>query len=233
MCLHNSPGNNKSRHLKQVTASLKSNILLCLESKGFEFLSAIHLSLMKHLLQFDFFQCDFSVWKRMKKPDWKPQNPWFYGAFPVCRNYTVRAHIRFPNDFRRYAARCRVSSSRTCSGKHHSKHICACNSICWRKGCTDNREIFRCLTNFRQSNHGYNSIEQKVFYGFSLTILFRICFCFCIYICFCICIGFFRFFVNPKKRLGYCCAGYTNRCLVTRFFEIRHKQDTFKFFALS
>jgi len=61
MCLHNSPGNNKSRHLKQVTASLKSNILLCLESKGFEFLSAIHLSLMKHLLQFDFFQCDFSV----------------------------------------------------------------------------------------------------------------------------------------------------------------------------
>ena len=30
----------------------------------------------------------------MKKPDWKPQNPWFYGAFPVCRNYTVRAHLR-------------------------------------------------------------------------------------------------------------------------------------------
>ena len=30
----------------------------------------------------------------MKKPDWKPQNPWFYGAFSVCRNYTVRAHIR-------------------------------------------------------------------------------------------------------------------------------------------
>ena len=28
----------------------KSNILLCLKSKGFEFLSAIHLSLMKHLL---------------------------------------------------------------------------------------------------------------------------------------------------------------------------------------
>ena len=26
-----------------------------------------------------------------EKPDWKPQNPWFYGAFPVCRNYTVRA----------------------------------------------------------------------------------------------------------------------------------------------
>ena len=66
MCLHNSPGNNKSRHYKQVTASLKSNILLCLESKGFEFLSAIHLSLMKHLLQFDLFQYDFSVWKRMK-----------------------------------------------------------------------------------------------------------------------------------------------------------------------
>ena len=60
---------NKSRHLKQVTASLKSNILLCLESKGFEFLSAIHLSLMKHLLQFDLFQYDFSVWKRMKKSD--------------------------------------------------------------------------------------------------------------------------------------------------------------------
>ena len=47
----------------------KSNILLCLESKGFEFLSAIHLSLMKHLLQFDLFQYDFSVWKRMKKSD--------------------------------------------------------------------------------------------------------------------------------------------------------------------
>ena len=30
----------------------------------------------------------------MKKPDWKPQNPWFYGAFPVCRNYTVRAYLR-------------------------------------------------------------------------------------------------------------------------------------------
>ena len=30
--------------------SPKSNILLCLKSKGFEFLSAIHLSLMKHLL---------------------------------------------------------------------------------------------------------------------------------------------------------------------------------------
>ena len=30
----------------------------------------------------------------MKKPDWKPQNPWFYGAFPVCRNYTVRALLR-------------------------------------------------------------------------------------------------------------------------------------------
>ena len=50
MCLHSSPGNDKSRHLKQVTASPKSNILLCLKSKGFEFLSAIHLSLMKHLL---------------------------------------------------------------------------------------------------------------------------------------------------------------------------------------
>ena len=50
MCLHSSPGNDKSRHLKQVTASHKSNILLCLKSKGFEFLSAIHLSLMKHLL---------------------------------------------------------------------------------------------------------------------------------------------------------------------------------------
>ena len=32
----------------------------------------------------------------MKKPDWKPQNPWFYGAFPVCRNYTVRAQLRQP-----------------------------------------------------------------------------------------------------------------------------------------
>ena len=31
-------------------SSPKSNILLCLKSKGFEFLSAIHLSLMKHLL---------------------------------------------------------------------------------------------------------------------------------------------------------------------------------------
>src|SRR5699024_8895010 len=41
MCLHSSPGNDKSRHLKQVTASPKSNILLCLKSKGFEFLSAI------------------------------------------------------------------------------------------------------------------------------------------------------------------------------------------------
>ena len=69
MCLHSSPGNDKSRHLKQVTASPKSNILLCLKSKGFEFLSAIHLSLMKHPLQFDLFQYDFSVWKRMKKPD--------------------------------------------------------------------------------------------------------------------------------------------------------------------
>lgn len=50
MCLHSSPGNDKSRHSKQVTASPKSNILLCLKSKGFEFLSAIHLSLMKHPL---------------------------------------------------------------------------------------------------------------------------------------------------------------------------------------
>ena len=50
MCLHSSPGNDKSRHSKQVTASHKSNILLCLKSKGFEFLSAIHLSLMKHPL---------------------------------------------------------------------------------------------------------------------------------------------------------------------------------------
>lgn len=50
MCLHSSPGNDKSHNLKQVTASPKSNILLCLKSKGFEFLSAIHLSLMKHLL---------------------------------------------------------------------------------------------------------------------------------------------------------------------------------------
>ena len=32
----------------------------------------------------------------MKKPDWKPQNPWFYGAFPVCRNYTVRAQLCQP-----------------------------------------------------------------------------------------------------------------------------------------
>ena len=56
----------KSRHLKQVTASLKSNILLCLESKGFEFLSAIHLSLMKHLLQFDLFQYDFRFGKDEK-----------------------------------------------------------------------------------------------------------------------------------------------------------------------
>ena len=53
----------------ETAPSLKSNILLCLESKGFEFLSAIHLSLMKHLLQFDLFQYDFSVWKRMKKSD--------------------------------------------------------------------------------------------------------------------------------------------------------------------
>jgi hypothetical protein len=81
MCLHNSPGNNKSRHLKQVTASLKSNILLCLESKGFEFLSAIHLSLMKHLLQFDLFQYDFSVWKRMKKIRLKTSKPLILRGF--------------------------------------------------------------------------------------------------------------------------------------------------------
>ena len=127
MCLHNSPGNNKSRHLKQVTASLKSNILLCLESKGFEFLSAIHLSLMKHLLQFDLFQYDFSVWKRMKKSDWKPQNPWSYGAFPVCRNYTVRAYIRYSCHWERNAAQSPAKAAGSCQYHDHYEPLCSCN----------------------------------------------------------------------------------------------------------
>ena len=36
---------------------------------------------------------DFSVWKRMKNLAINLQ-PLIYGAFPVCRNYTVRAHLR-------------------------------------------------------------------------------------------------------------------------------------------
>ena len=124
MCLHNSPGNNKSRHLKQVTASLKSNILLCLESKGFEFLSAIHLSLMKHLLQFDLFQYDFSVWKRMKKSDWKPQNPWSYGAFPVCRNYTVRAQLCKPVTGQWRSSKTDPGLVGTLGFQYNRKHLC-------------------------------------------------------------------------------------------------------------
>ena len=81
MCLHNSPGNNKSRHLKQVTASLKSNILLCLESKGFEFLSAIHLSLMKHLLQFDLFQYAFFGLEKDEKIRLKTSKPLILRGF--------------------------------------------------------------------------------------------------------------------------------------------------------
>ena len=38
---------------------------------------------------------DFSVWKRMKNLAINLQ-PLIYGAFPVCRNYTVRAQPRQP-----------------------------------------------------------------------------------------------------------------------------------------
>ena len=81
----------------------------------------------------------------MKKPDWKPQNPWFYGAFPVCRNYTVRAHLRHPGlaercgrkDRIRYAGpllrrlhpghlRPRYHRSTENGGKYHGKHPLRC-----------------------------------------------------------------------------------------------------------
>ena len=46
-------------------------------------------------------QLDFSVWKRMKNLAGNLQ-PLIYGAFPVCRNYTVRAHL------------CQQADKRTC-----------------------------------------------------------------------------------------------------------------------
>lgn len=68
----------------------------------------------------------FFGWKRMKKPDWKPQNPWFYGAFPVCRNYTVRAYIHQQSLIQRGSAQGCAGTSRTCRCKYHNEHLRSC-----------------------------------------------------------------------------------------------------------
>ena len=63
----------------------------------------------------------------MKKPDWKPQNPWFYGAFPVCRNYTVRAYVCHTGPPERRGCKNRVRDAGPLLGWVHTGHLCPCN----------------------------------------------------------------------------------------------------------
>ena len=63
----------------------------------------------------------------MKKPDWKPQNPWFYGAFPVCRNYTVRALLGIFRDSRGNARPIYYAKRRL--GYHGYCALCLCSYL--------------------------------------------------------------------------------------------------------
>ena len=65
---------------------------------------------------------DFSVWKRMKNLAINLQ-PLIYGAFPVCRNYTVRAHLRNPGAGERHGCENRQQYARTLRRGLHSPHL--------------------------------------------------------------------------------------------------------------
>jgi hypothetical protein len=58
------------------------------------FRTPLRLSLMKHPHDFTTFKLLFHRWKRNEKDRLKPSKRLCRRAFPVCRNYTVRAHPR-------------------------------------------------------------------------------------------------------------------------------------------
>ena len=65
---------------------------------------------------------DFSVWKRMKNLAINLQ-PLIYGAFPVCRNYTVRAHIRDLIAEKRRGCADAVGNARPLQRGVHAQHL--------------------------------------------------------------------------------------------------------------
>ena len=49
--------------------------------------------------------------------------PLIYGAFPVCRNYTVRAHIRDLGTIKRRGRKDRVQHARSLRRRLHAPHL--------------------------------------------------------------------------------------------------------------
>ena len=96
---------------------------------------------------------DFSVWKRMKNLAINLQ-PLIYGAFSVCRNCTVRAHLRNADTVKRCGCENRQQYAGSLRRGIHPPHLHPRYKVEARRGSTNNGQ-------FQGAGHASRKRTQK------------------------------------------------------------------------
>ena len=75
------------------------------------------------------------------------RKPLIYGAFPVCRNYTVRAHLRDDGAAKRRGCKNRVLDAWSLLRRFHAGYLCSRYHRCAAESCPNHGQypIPRCL----------------------------------------------------------------------------------------